>query len=163
MKTVLLATAFAALLATPALAAGTAQDRTFAQNVGPGGMFEVEAGRLAETRAVAPDVRDFAVMEVHDHTLVGDRLKAISAKESVPVPPGLTPEFQAQLDKLKTLSGPAFDAQYMHDMAVLHPKDDASFGQEGRLGGSAEYRTFGKETYKIVARHIGAIQAAEPR
>lgn len=163
VKTVLATAAFAALLAAPALAAGTAQDRAFVAKVGPGGMFEVQASQLAQTRASAPDVRDFAAMEVHDHTLVGDRLKAISSREGVMAPSALTPEFQAKLERLKALSGPAFDAAYMRDMADLHPKDGAAFAQEAAAGGSADYRTFGAETHKIVERHIGAIQAVPPR
>lgn len=163
MKTFALVATMVLGIAAPALAAGTAQDRAFASKVGPGGMFEVEAGKLAENKASALDVRDFAVMEVHDHTAVGDRLKAISAKEGVQVPPSLTPEFQAKLNKLKSLSGPAFDKQYMRDMGELHPKDGAAFATEGESGGSADYRAFGRETHLIVTRHIGAIQAANPK
>ena len=161
MKTAALAVALA-FLAAPALAAGNAQDQVFADKVGPGGMFEVQASQLAETRAVAPDVRDFAVTEVHDHTGVGERLKAISVREGVTVPATLTPEVQAKLTRLKALTGPAFDAAYMRDMADLHPKDGAAFAKEGSTGGSAEFRTFGMETHKIVQRHIGAIQAVQP-
>ena len=163
MKTVALVSTAVLGIAAPAFAAGTAQDRAFASKVGPGGMFEVEAGKLAESKASALDVRDFAAMEVHDHTAVGDRLKAISAREGVPVPPSLTPEFQAKLDQLKKLSGPAFDVQYMRDMGELHPKDGAAFAKEGESGGSADYRVFSRETHLIVARHIGAIQAADPK
>ena len=65
--------AVACLLACGTLAAGsahaaTAGDRAFVAKVGQGGMFEVEAGKLAEGKAAAVDVRDFATMEVHDHT-----------------------------------------------------------------------------------------------
>ena len=81
--------AVAALSLCGALAAGsaqaaTAQDRAFVAKVGQGGMFEIEAGKLAENRAAAVDIRDFATMEVHDHTGVGDRLKAVSARRSTP-------------------------------------------------------------------------------
>lgn len=163
MNTAALAAAVIFSVAAPAFAGGTAQDRTFVDKVGPGGMFEVEAGKLAESKASAADVRDFAVMEVHDHTAVGERLRAISIKEGVPLPPSLTPEFQTKLDRLKALSGPAFDTQYMRDMGELHPKDGTAFAKEGASGGSADYRAFGRETHLIVARHIGAIQAANPK
>ena len=126
-------------------------------------MFEVQAGQLAMKMASTQDVRDFAAMEVHDHMAVGDRLKSISAQEGVTVPATLNAEFQGKLDRLKTLSGPAFDAAYMKDMADLHPKDGAAFAKEGSAGGSADYRAFGQETHKIVERHIGAIQGADPK
>jgi putative membrane protein len=101
-------------------------------------------------------------MEVHDHNGVGDRLKAVSAKEGVAVPGGLDKAFQSKLDHLKMLSGPAFDAAYMTEMATLHAADGAAFAKEGQVGGSADYRRFGQETHLIVARHIGAIHGAPP-
>ena len=123
----------------PALAAAP-EARAFVLKVGQGGMFEVEAGRLAADKASAVDVRDFAVMEVHDHTGVGDRLKAVSAQEGAPVPASLNAEFQG----------------------ALHAADGAAFAKEAQAGGAADFRAFGRETHLIVARHIGAIHAAAP-
>ena len=101
-------------------------------------------------------------MEVHDHTGVGDRLKATAGKEGLDVPAALNAEFQGKLDHLKTLSGPAFDAAYMGEMSTLHAADGAAFAQEGRSGGSPAFRAFGRETHLIVARHIGAIHGSAP-
>ena len=93
---------------------------------------------------------------------VGERLKAVSSKEGVAVPAALNAEFQGKLDRLKGLSGPAFDAAYMGEMATLHAADGAAFAKEAQAGGSADYRAFGRETHLIVARHIGAIHGAAP-
>ncbi len=144
-------------------APGTAADRVFVAKVSQGGMFEVEAGKLAEKKALAQDVRDFATMEVHDHTLVGEKLKALSSGASIAIDPKMNAEFSGQMAKLNDLSGSAFDQQYMSDMADLHPKDGAAFLKESMSGGSPDYRAFGAETHKIVQRHIGAIQATTPR
>ena len=143
-------------------APGTDADRTFVAKVSQGGMFEVEAGKLAEQKASAQDVRDFATMEVHDHTLVGDKLKALSSAAAIPIELKLNAEFSAKIDRLRALSGAAFDQQYMTDMADLHPKDGAAFLKESQGGGGQGFRAFGAETHKIVQRHIGAIQAAQP-
>ena len=159
--------AFAVLCAGGVLIGGAAlaatdQDRAFVAMVGQGGMFEVEAGKLAATKASAVDVRDFAVMEVHDHVGVGDRLQAVSSREGVPLPVALNAEFQGKLDHLRSLSGAAFDSAYMDEMATLHAKDGAAFAKEGVAGGSAAYRAFGLATHQIVRRHIGAIHGAAP-
>ncbi len=143
-------------------ASATPADHAFVAKVSQGGMFEVEAGKLAEQKAAAQDVRDFAVMEVHDHTLVGDKLKAVSAQAGVSIDAKLNGEFQGKLDHLKTLSGSAFDAAYMSEMSALHAADGAAFAKESSDGGSAAYRAFGAETHRIVARHIGAIHASPP-
>jgi putative membrane protein len=150
------------VLAAGAALAATAQDRAFVAMVGQGGMFEVEAGKLAETKAFAVDVHDFAVMEVHDHMGVGDRLKSVSSREGVPLPDALNAEFQSKLDHLRTLSGAAFDSAYMEEMSTLHAKDGAAFAKEGQTGGSPDYRAFGLATHRIVERHIGAIHGVAP-
>ena len=161
---IVLYAAIAALLAWPSVyaaeATATPADLTFVGKVSEGGMYEVEAGELAEAKAGAQDIRDFATMEVHDHTLVGDKLKSISSSERIALPTKLNPEFQGKLDHLKTLSGPSFDRAYLSEMATLHATDGAAFAKEGEDGGSAAFRSFGKETHVIVQRHIGAINAA---
>jgi putative membrane protein len=162
MKIVLVIVAAGGVLAAGVALAATAQDRAFVAMVGQGGMFEVAAGRLAETRASAVDVHDFAVMEVHDHLGVGERLKAVSSREGVALPAELNAEFQGKLDRLQSLSGAAFDSAYMGDMAALHAKDGAAFALEAQAGGDADYRAFGAATHRIVARHIGAIDGAAP-
>ena len=140
-------------------AASTPADRAFVAKVSQGGMFEVAAGKLAETRGSTQDVRDFATAEVHDHTLVGAKLKAISTSEGVPVSSTPNAEFAGKLSHLSGLSGKAFDAAYLSEMATLHDGDGAAFAKEAGDGGSPAYRAFGAETHRIVQRHIGAIRA----
>jgi putative membrane protein len=154
---------FAALIAGPALAAtATPADKAFVAKVSQGGMFEVDAGKLAETKGSTQDVRDFAAAEVHDHMLVGARLKAISASEGVTFASTPNAEFAGKMATLKRLSGAAFDQAYMSDMAALHDADGAAFLKESTEGGSVAYRAFGAETHKIVQRHIGAIHGTQP-
>ncbi len=160
MKTVIFCLIASGLAA--AATAATPADRAFVAKVSQGGMYEVAAGRLAEAKASAQDVRDFAAAEVHDHALVGDKLKAISAGEGVAVASAPTPEFAAKLSRLHGLSGTAFDRAYLADMAALHDADGAAFAKEATGGGSAAYRAFGAETHRIVQRHIGAIHGAPP-
>jgi putative membrane protein len=163
MRRAVLAVTFACLAATPALAAvATPQDRAFVAKVSQGGMFEVAAGKLAADKASAQDVRDFAVMEVHDHTLVGDKLKDTAGQSGISFSTQPNAAFSAKMAHLKTLSGPAFDDAYMSEMATLHAGDGAAFAKEGLDGGSPALRAFGLETAKIVKRHIGAIHAATP-
>src|SRR6202044_2178132 len=50
-------------------------DKVFVGKVSQGGMYEVEASKVAGQKASAPDVKDLAVMEVHDHGLVNRELK----------------------------------------------------------------------------------------
>ena len=87
--------------------------RAFVAKVGPGGMYEVMLGKLAETKGSAQDIKDQGNTEAHDHALVGDKLAAAAKDAGIPVPDKLTPEFQEQYDKISKLSGAAFDSKYV--------------------------------------------------
>jgi putative membrane protein len=135
-------------------------DRAFVAKVSQGGRYEVEAGRLALSKAVAQDVKDFASTDVHDHELVNGDLKAISAKLGVAIAPTLIAEFQQKLDHLKGLSGEQFDAAYLEEMKAIHDKDEKLFAQEAVNGGASAYKAFAAKTDRIVKRHIGALHGA---
>ena len=143
-------------------AAATPGDQAFVAKVSQGGMFEVQAGQLADQKADAQDVRDFGAMEVHDHTRVGAKLKAVTSKIGVTFSDQLNPEFSGKLAHLKSLSGPAFDEAYMEEMSTLHAGDGAAFAHVAKTGEAPELRAFGAETHRIVQRHIGAIHAVAP-
>ena len=160
MKT--FAMAFAAVVASASLAQAaepTAQDKTFVNTVGPGGMYEVMLGKLAETKGSSQDIKDQGNTEAHDHALVGDKLAAAAKDAGIPVPDKLTPEFQTQYDKIGTLSGAAFDAKYLSDMKKVHAGDGAAFAKEAKEGTNPMLKAFAAETFKIVQRHIGELEA----
>jgi putative membrane protein len=153
----------AVLLALPAVVTYAAEsasdaDKAFVGKVSQGGMYEVEASKLAQEKATAPDVKDVAIAEVHDHEGVNGRLKKIAAATGVPVAGALNAEFQQRLDKLKAAAGPGFDQAYIEDMQQIHDKDEKLFAQEA-MEGSDRYKSFAHQTDMIVKRHIGALNA----
>ncbi len=155
---------FAPLVAARgALAAATqttsAADRAFVAKVSQGGMYEVEASKVARQKAVARDVNDVGVTEVHDHELVGAKLKSIATTLGLPFPSALNAAFAARLAKLESLSGPAFDRAYIVEMDAIHAIDVKAFEIEAASGTNPALRAFATETVVIVKRHIGALHA----
>ena len=148
--------------AAPVLAATPASpaDKIFVGNVSQGGAYEVAASKVAVERATTPDVKDLAITEVHDHELVGQELKRISASTGIPVAPQLNPEFQQRLAKLKAASASNFDAAYIADMKQIHDKDEKLFAKEATEG-SENFKTFAHQTDLIVKRHIGALHGTD--
>ena len=134
---------FAAALYAFAPASDT--DKAFVGKVSQGGMYEVEASKVAMQRAVEPDVKDTANTEVHDHELVGSELKRIATKTGIPTSPTLNAEFSARLAKLKSASASGFDAAYIADMESIHDKDEKLFAQEA-MDGSDNFKTFAHQT-----------------
>ena len=74
------------VLATCGMAMGqqaSQPDRDFVAKVSQGGMYEVEAGKVAATRGTIPAVRNFGVLEAHDHEGVGANLKRVANASGV--------------------------------------------------------------------------------
>ena len=69
-----------------AAAAAAPSDQAFVAKVSQGGMFEVQAGRLAAKRGSSQDIRDFGVKEAHDHTGVGDKLTTAAGRAGISFP-----------------------------------------------------------------------------
>jgi putative membrane protein len=157
-KPVLTALLFAVSVSSYAQTA-TPDDKAFVAKVSQGGMFEVAAGRLAITKGSTQDVRDFATAEVHDHMLVGAKLKKTAAEVGITFSTEPNAMFAAKLKHLESLSGLEFDQAYLSAMDELHGIDGAAFAKESANGGTAAFRAFGAETHRIVLRHIGAIRA----
>jgi putative membrane protein len=143
-----------------AFAAASDVDKTFVGNVSQGGMYEVEASKLAVQRAAAPDVKDIAATEVHDHELVNGNLKRIAANAGIPVAGTLNETFQQRLDKLKSTPASGFDTAYVADMQGIHDKDERLFAKEA-VEGADSFKTFAHQTDLIVKRHIGALHGLD--
>jgi putative membrane protein len=152
-----------AVAAMPLFAQDTASDadKAFVGKVSQGGRYEVEASQLALHKASAQDVKDLAYSEVHDHQLVNQELKTISAADHVPIAPALNAELQQKLAHLRSLSGKDFDTAYLDEMSTIHDKDEKLFAQEAADGGAGNYKAFAAKTDLIVKRHIGALHGTD--
>ena len=148
----------AILAAAPPPASPT--DTAFVGKVSQGGAYEVAASKLTTERAVAPDVKDLALTEVHDHEGVGARLHKVAAATGVSIQPTLNDEFQQRLAKLRAVALADFDAAYITDMQSIHDKDEKLFAAEAQKGSDA-YKKFAHETDLIVKRHIGALHGLD--
>jgi putative membrane protein len=129
-------------------------DRAFVAKVSQGGLYEVEAGKVAAMRGMTPAVKDFGAMDAHDHEGVNNDLKHIAAMTGVPIKPGLNAEFTARLDKLKAVPAAQFDAYYINDMKQIHNNDEGLFVQEA-ANGSPAYKAFAHHTAVLVKAHLG--------
>ncbi len=151
-----LACVTALLVAAPVLAAGSASqaDREFVGKVSQGGLYEVEAGKVAATRGTVPFIKDFGLLESQDHEGVNSGLKAIAAKTGVSIRAGLNAEFTQRLAKLKATPAAQFDSYYLADMKQIHNNDEGLFVQEAD-GGTDAYKQFAHQTAVLVKAHLG--------
>ena len=123
-------------------------------------MLEVEAGKLAITRARSNDVKDFARRMVKDHTDSTKMLKdAVEAsKTSVKLPTKLDAAHQKMLDQLKKASAASFDRRYM-DMQVKGHKQALALHQGYAAKGAAgPIKDAAGKIAEVVKHHLDLAQ-----
>ena len=159
---IVLITALIALnfTASPVRAADSvsAADKTFVLKAAQGGMTEVEVGQLAADKGTSQAVKDFGSKMVTDHGAANAELKTLAASKSITLPDKLDTKHQAAVDKLKGLSGAAFDKAYVAAMVADHKKDDALFSKEASSGQDPDIKAFAAKTDQMVKMHLTMIE-----
>jgi putative membrane protein len=102
-------------------------DETFLRNAAEGSMAEVKLGQLAEEKAQAPEVKNFAKRMVEDHSKAVEELKQIGSQEGINLPTDTSHKDAETYNRLAKLSGPEFDRAYAQEMVKDHQKDIAEF------------------------------------
>jgi len=125
-KFVLYAASLAMLAATAAWGQGAGPtDPQIAAIVVTANQVDIDAGKLAESKAHSADVKAFGQRMVTDHTGVNKSATELVQKLHVTPEPNATSESLQQggdqnIAKLKTLSGAAFDKAYIDHEIAYH-------------------------------------------
>lgn len=116
----------AGLLAVPAAAAAQKpNDAQIASIVVTANQVDIDAGKLAQTRASNADVKAFAERMVVDHTGVNKSATELAGKlkvtpEDNPTSQSLKTRGDKNVAKLKTLQGAEFDKAYVDHEVAYH-------------------------------------------
>ncbi len=86
---------------------------------------DIDAGKLAASKATDPKVKEFAELMVRDHTSVNEQATALAKKlnvtpEESAASKGLKSGGDKMMKKLKGLSGAAFDKAYVANEVTYH-------------------------------------------
>ena len=128
-------------------------DRAFVLEAGPGGLAEVELGRLAAQKGQSADVKKFGQRMVTDHSKANAELKKLAASKGITLPPQMDVEQMAVHDRLAKLSGADFDREYMTLMVKDHDKDVAAFMDEAKDGTDPDIKSFAAKTLPTLQEH----------
>ncbi|SFW15454.1 DUF4142 domain-containing protein [Nitrosovibrio sp. Nv17] len=121
---------FAVALAVPMLVVSTAQatapnDAQIAAIVVVANQVDVDAGKLAETKASNADVKAFAQRMASDHTGVNKQATELVTRlkvtpENNPTSESLKADGDKNIERLKKLSGAEFDKAYIDHEIAYH-------------------------------------------
>jgi putative membrane protein len=111
---------------TPAvISAQTVSDAQIASIVVTANQVDIDAGKLAASKATNPEVKKFGQQMVTDHTSVNKQATALVKKlkvtpEDNPTSQSLKSDGDKNLAHLKTLEGAAFDKAYIDNEVTYH-------------------------------------------
>lgn len=133
--------------------AGAATAATFVTNAAIGGMYEVEAGRIAAQRSGNARVKALGEMMVADHGKAGDELKTIAAAANLTVPTALDERHRGLIDNLRGASNEDFDRVYLQQQEAAHNETAALLEAWGRTGDNDALKNWAAKTLPVVRHH----------
>jgi putative membrane protein len=150
---------FALMLALPMAAFAADPDASFYKHAAEGGLFEVQAGQIAQNKGNSQQVKDFGAMMVKDHSAANDKLQQLASSKSITLPTSPSVGQMAAKTKLDVLSGDTFDKSYVKGQVKAHQDTIALFRKEINSGQDPDAKAFATATLPTVRSHLKAIKA----
>ena len=130
-------------------------DFNFVGQANLGAPFQVDSGRLAETKGSTAAVRNYAQLMVASHGPVVDALNAILQRKNItPSNTLLHGAYNAMLATLKADHGAAFDRDYVNGQLEYQKGNAALFQQEIQYGTDPDLKEFARQTLPKIEDHL---------
>ncbi len=136
----------------------TGGDLVFVIDAAPGGMGEIELGKLAAAKAQNADVKAFGQKMVEVHSKAIEDLKVLMVQKKVLLPSDVMPTHIETMNKLSKLSGADFDKEYVKAMVEAHEKDVAAFENVSKTAADADVKAFATKTLPTLKMHLEMIK-----
>ncbi|PZX20506.1 conserved hypothetical protein [Cupriavidus phytorum] len=142
-------------LTTGLSAAPPAGDVDFMNKAAQAGQMEIDASKLAETKASSATVKRFAGQMLQDHRAAAEDLKRLANAKGVQLPTTPSPADQKKLEAMGALQGASFDKQYAEEVGVkAHNEAVALFRKAASDARANDVRDFAKKTLTTLEHHL---------
>ena len=142
----------------PAQAQNVRADSLFIGEVNTSNNLELRLARLAENRASADIVKQFAQKMITDHTSMQKDWANVSARSGGRISAANDPQMQGQISRLQGLSGTDFDWAYMATMVANHREAVNQFENARRTAQSSEVRQLVARSLPYLQEHLTVAQ-----
>lgn len=134
-------------------------DRNFLALAAEGGLFEVEAGRLASEKGSHAGVKSLGATLSSDHTDAGQRLRDLAAAKGVTLPTTVSAAQRETLQKLSQASGADFDRLFLAQVGIdAHQRDIAAFERAAKDAKDADIKAYAAATLPTLRHHLATAQ-----
>jgi putative membrane protein len=140
--------------ASPAATYANNQDKLFVRQIAIGNRAEVDLGKLAEGKASAPGVKEFASLMQKDHSDSLDRALKAGKPTRMDIPKELDAEHKRVRDELNKLSGAEFDKAYLTAQMQDHQKTANLLLWQLSYGQNSELIRYSADTLPVVLDHL---------
>jgi putative membrane protein len=132
-----------------------AVDYNFVGQANLGAPFQVDSGRLAETKGTSAAIRSYALLMVTSHIPVVDALNVILKKKNItPSNTLLHGAYDAMIFTLKVDHRTAFDRNYVNGQVEYQKGNAALFEQEIQNGSDPDLKEFARQTLPKIVDHL---------
>ncbi len=124
-------------------------------------MYEIAAGKLAQTMATMEECKKLGAMLVADHSKSSADLKTAAGEASpaVMVPAAMPADMQAKVDALKAAKGADFDKLFLEQQKEVHQKALATLEAYASGGDVPSLKAFAAKTAPVVKGHLDKLDA----
>ena len=131
-------------------------DYNFVAQANLGAPFQVDSGRLGESKAVTAAIRNYAHLMVVSHIPVVDALNTILQHKGITAPPNplLHGAYDTMIAMLKDERGTAFDQDYVDGQLDYQKGNAALFENEIRNGSEPDLKAFAEQTLPKIQDHL---------
>lgn len=130
-------------------------DRKFVEEAAGSGMFEVQVGQLATTKASDSNVKSFAGMLVDHHTKANDELTKLANAKGVELPAAPPRAMRRDIEQLGKKSGKEFDQDFIRNVGIkAHEKDVKLFEKASKDLKDPELKAFAAKTLPVLQDHL---------
>jgi len=139
-----------------------ATDWSWMEKVARANAAEIQAGKLASTKATSPQVRAFADQMVADHSKTSSELQVLASMKGVTLPSEPDLAHKKAYAKLEKYAGPKFDEQYMEHAGVRDHKAAVSLFRKGTTSiYDADIKSFAQNTLPAIQHHYEMAKGLE--
>jgi putative membrane protein len=137
-------------------AATTTTAQGFVTAAATSDMYEIQAGKLAETKAADPAVKKFAARMVHDHTATTHQLQQLlkSGSISATPPTELDERRKGMINNLESANPSDFDKTYIDQQVAAHQEAVNLFNGYASKGDNDALKTFASTTLPKLQDHL---------
>lgn len=133
------------------------KDRFFLRKATEDGLAQVQLGQLASTNGNSPEVKELGQKLADEHQKLNESMAVVADSIGVRLPRKVSKANQETYDKLKGLSGEAFDKEYLTCMVRDHHDDLRDFRIESQTTNETQLKEAVEEGAKMLREHLGTV------